>query len=53
MVAIEVAEKGIFNTTNMSLWDWIRGKKPESPLDVVMNMRAFDVLKIFNLNLAK
>jgi len=37
----------------MSLRDWITGKKQEAPLEAVMNMRAFDVLKIFNLNLAK
>lgn len=41
MVAIEVAEKGVFNTNDIT------------PIDAVMESRAFDVLKIFNLSLAK
>ena len=41
MVAIKVAEKGVFNTEYMT------------PLEAVMEKRAFDVLKIFNLSLAQ
>jgi hypothetical protein len=40
MVAIKVAEKGVFNTYNMT------------PLEAVMDKRAFDILRVFNLNLA-
>jgi len=41
MVAIKVAEKGVFNTYDMT------------PLEAVMSKRAYDILKIFNLNLAQ
>jgi hypothetical protein len=41
IVAIKVAETGVFNIANVT------------PLDAVMNERAYDVLKIFNLKLTE
>lgn len=40
MVAVKVAEKGIFNTEHIT------------PLEAVMEKRAFDILRVFNLSLA-
>ncbi len=39
IVAIKVAELGIFNIGNVA------------PLEIVMNKRAYDVLKVYNLKL--
>ena len=41
IAAIKVAETGVFNTGNVT------------PLETVMNKRAYDVLKIFNLKLTE
>ena len=41
IVAIKVAEQGVFNIEGIT------------PLEAVMNKRAFDVLKVFNLNLTQ
>lgn len=41
IVAVKVAETGVFNTSNVT------------PLEAVMEKRAFDVLKIFNLKLTE
>ena len=41
IVAIKVAETGVFNIANVT------------PIEAVMNERAFDVLKIFNLKLTE
>lgn len=41
IVAIKVAELGVFNTGELS------------PLELVMNKRAYDVLKVYNLKLTQ
>jgi len=41
IVAVKVAETGVFNLANIT------------PLEAVMEKRAFDVLKIFNLKLTE